>query len=179
MKFLKKVLIVLVVLIAIPLVAALFLKKDYGVEREVVIAKPKAEVFNYVKYLKNQDDFSKWGSMDPDMKKSYTGTDGTVGFIAAWESDNEDVGSGEQEIKKIVEGERIDYELRFKEPFESVSQAFLTTESVETGQTKVKWGFNGHMDYPMNLMLVFMDFETMIGNDFDTGLTTLKGILEK
>lgn len=179
MRILKKVLFVLLVLIAIPLVAALFLKKDYGVEREVTIAKPKGEVFNYVKYLKNQDEFSKWASMDPDMKKTYTGTDGTVGFVSAWESENEDVGVGEQEIKKIVEGERIDYELRFKEPFESTSQAYLSTEAVGPNQTLVKWGFTGKMNYPMNLMLLFMDFEAMIGKDFETGLATLKGILEK
>ena len=96
------------------------------------------------------------------MKKTYSGTDGTVGFVSAWESDNKDVGIGEQEIKKITEGERIDFELRFFEPFESTDPAYMTTESVSENQTKVKWGFNGHMDYPMNIMMLFIDFEKMI-----------------
>ena len=175
---LKKILIIVLVIIAIPLVVALFLPKDYSVEREIIINKPKQEVFEYVKYLKNQDNYSKWATMDPNMKKTYNGTDGTVGFVSAWESENDDVGSGEQEIIKIEEGERIDFELRFKEPFESTSPAFMTTESVAENQTKVTWGFSGHMDYPMNIMMLFMDFEKMIGDDLESGLSNLKSEME-
>lgn len=178
MKILKKILIVLVILIAIPLVAALFVKKDYTVEREVTIHKPKQEVFDYVKYLKNQDNYSKWAMMDPDMEKTYRGTDGTEGFVSAWNSDKEDVGSGEQEIRKITEGQRIDFELRFFKPFESVSPAYMTTRATSEDQTKVTWGFEGHMNYPMNLMMVFVDFEKVIGDDLQTGLDNLKEILE-
>jgi uncharacterized protein YndB with AHSA1/START domain len=179
MNILKKLLIVLAIIVAIPLIIALFLKKDYAVEREITINKPRHEVFNYIKYLKNQDNFSKWATMDPDMKKTYRGTDGMPGFVSAWESDNPDVGIGEQEIVKIVEGERIDYELRFIKPFEAKEPAFMTTESLAENQTRVLWGFNGHMDYPMNLMFLFMDMEKMIGDDLETGLTNLKTILEK
>lgn len=179
MKIFKKILIALAIIIAIPLLVALFVKKDYAVEREISINKPKEAVFDYVKYLKNQDNFSKWATMDPDMKKTYRGTDGTVGFVSAWESRNDDVGAGEQEITKITEGERIDYELRFIKPFESTEKAYMITEALGDNQTNVKWGFSGRMDYPMNLMLLFMDFEEMIGNDFETGLNRLKGELEK
>lgn len=179
MSLLKKILLAVVIIIAIPLIVALFTKKDYEVERQIVIEQPKEEVFDYVKYLKNQDDYSKWANMDPNMKKSYRGTDGEVGFVSAWESDNPDVGKGEQEIVGINEGERIDYELRFFEPFESKEPAYMTTESLGPDQTRVTWGFNGHMDYPMNLMLLFMDFEEMIGNDLETGLKNLKMELEK
>ena len=178
MKILKTILITVGILIAIPLIVSLFVKKDYEVEREITINKPKEEVFDYVKLLKNQNNYSKWATMDPDMKKTYRGTDGSVGFVSAWESDNKDVGKGEQEIKKITEGERIDFELRFFEPFESTEPAYMTTESVSENQTKVRWGFNGHMDYPMNIMMLFMDFEKIIGDDLDTGLKNLKSVLE-
>lgn len=176
---LKKILIIIGILIAIPLVVALFVKKEYSIEEQITINKPKEQVFDYIKHLKNQNDYSKWATMDPEMEKSFRGTDGTVGFVSAWKSDNEDVGSGEQEILKIDEGKRIDFQLRFFEPFESSDQAYMTTESVSANQTKVKWGFDGKMDYPMNLMLLFMDFEGMIGDDLATGLKNLKDKLEK
>lgn len=180
MKTLKKILIVVAILIAIPLIAAIFMKKDYTVEREIVINKPKTEVFEYIKYLKNQDNFSKWAKMDKNMKKSYEGTDGQIGFVSAWDSKNENVGKGEQEILKITEGERIDFELRFIKPFEATESAYMTTESENNGaSTEVTWGFSGHMAYPMNFMLLFMDFEKMIGGDLDTGLKNLKKELEK
>ena len=55
----------------------------------------------------------------------------------------------------------------------------MTTESVDSTHTKVKWGFVGRMNYPTNLMLVVMDMNEAIGKDFSTGLSNLKGILEK
>ncbi|HLW15721.1 MAG TPA: SRPBCC family protein [Flavobacteriaceae bacterium] len=178
MKIFRKIVIIIGVIIAIPLIMALFVNKSYAVKESIVINKPKAEVFEYVKLLKNQNNFSKWATMDPEMKKTYHGTDGTVGFISAWESEEDNVGVGEQEILKIVEGERIDYELRFIKPFESTQETYMSTESVNGNQTEVTWGFNGEMKYPMNLMLVFMDFEEMIGDDFQEGLKNLKTIVE-
>src|SRR5688572_18337268 len=115
MKILKKVLIVIAIIIDIPLIVALFVKGDYAEERHVVINKPKQEVFDYIKHIKNQDNYSVWAQKDPDMKKEYKGTDATVGFVSAWDG-NKEVGRGEQEITNIVEGERIDVKLRFKEP---------------------------------------------------------------
>lgn len=179
MKVLKIIGIVILVVIIIPLIAALFVPKDYGVEKEITIAKPKAEVFDYIKLLKNQDEFSKWASMDTAMKRTYTGTDGTVGFISAWKSEKKDVGSGEQEILAIKEGESIDFEVRFKEPFESKGHTYMKVEPVNDSVTLVKWGFQGHINYPANIALLLINFDKMLGEDFSTGLANLKTILEK
>ncbi len=176
MKIIKRILIVIVAVIALLLVIALFIKKDYTVEKDVIINKSKAEVFDYIKYVKNQDNFSKWNQMDPNMDKTYTGTDGTVGFIYAWDSKKE-AGKGEQEIKKIQDGERIDLELRFKKPFESTAPVYMITESTGDNLTKVKWGLEGHLPYPMNIMNLFTP--AMIGADLQESLDTLKNILEK
>ncbi len=178
MRTLKKIILVLLAIPIILLLIALMVQKDYAVERSIEINRPKQAVFDYVKYLKNQDNFSKWANMDPDMVKTYRGTDGQAGFVSAWKSDNKDVGAGEQEIIRIEPGSRIDYELRFIEPFESTENAYIITTAVDSTKTEVKWGFNGRMDYPMNLMLLFMDFEEMIGGDLQTGLENLKAQLE-
>lgn len=179
MKILKRILFVILAIIGLALITALFVKKDMKAEREVVINKPRSQVYDYVKYLKNQNDYSKWGTMDPAMKKEFKGTDGTVGFVSAWESEKDDVGKGEQEITAIKEGERIDYELRFLEPMESKATAYMITEAVSENQTKVRWGFNGKINYPFNIMYLFMDMEKMVGDDFSEGLNKLKANLEK
>jgi hypothetical protein len=177
MRILKKIIIILLVLVVVLLIVALFVKKDYTIQREVTINKPKTEVFEYIKYLKNQNEYSKWAQMDPAMKKDFRGTDATVGFVSAWEG-NKDVGKGEQEIKAIKEGERVDYEIRFLKPWESVAQANMTTTAVSDNQTRVSWAFSGHMPYPFNLMRLF-GMEKMVGNDLQTGLDNLKVRLEK
>ena len=147
--------------------------------REITINKPKQAVFEYVKLIKNQNDYSVWNKKDPNSKMEYAGTDGTVGFISSWDSQMKEVGKGEQEIKKITEGKRIDMELRFKKPFEATDYAYLTTEMTDSTHTKVTWGFNGKMPYPMNFMCLFMNMDKMLGPDLQTGLDNLKGILEK
>ncbi len=175
---LKKILIAVGVIVALPFIAALFVANEYHVERTVTINKPLPSVFNYIKYLKNQDNFSKWANIDPAMTKSYRGTDAEPGFVSAWQSDHPEVGHGEQEIIKLVENQRIDYELRFLTPFESTSPAFMITE--ENGdKTTVTWGFSGRLNYPMNLLIAVMDFENAIGNDLQVGLDNLKVILEQ
>jgi len=173
-----KILIGIGVVIGLLLIVAAFTKKAYSVEREVVINKPKQAVFDYIKYLKNQDNYSKWATIDPGMKKEYRGTDGTAGFMYAWDSENQDAGKGEQEIKNVAEGERVDYNLHFIKPFEGRALASMTTEALSQDQTKVKWRFDGKMPYPMNVMLLFMNMDKTIGDDLTTGLANLKGLLE-
>jgi hypothetical protein len=56
--------------------------------REIIINKPINILFNYLKFIKNQDNFSKWNTIDKDMVKKFTGIDGIVGFIYKWESNN-------------------------------------------------------------------------------------------
>ena len=55
----------------------------------------------------------------------------------------------------------------------------MITEAVSETQTRVKWGFEGSMAYPMNVMRLFMDMEKMIGDDFSAGLHNLKAKMEK
>lgn len=179
MNILITLVIIVAVLIALVLIVAFFTKKAYRVEREIVINKPKPSVFNYIKYLKNQDYYSKWILMDPGMKKEYKGTDGTVGFVSSWDSNDKKVGKGEQEIKQIIDNEKFNSEIHFIKPFEGRANASMTTIALSADQTKVSWGFTSKMNYPMNIMLLFMSMDKMIGTDLEIGLANLKGVLEK
>jgi Polyketide cyclase / dehydrase and lipid transport len=179
MKFLKRLVLFIVALVVIALITALFVSKDMKAERDVVINKPKAEVFNYIKYLKNQDNFSKWNMMDPAMKKEYAGTDGTIGFSYAWDSENKNLGKGSQTITAIKEGDRVDCDLNFIKPWKSTAKTSMATTAVNDSTTKVTWSFASKMAYPMNLMRLFMDMDKMIGDDFSTGLGNLKKVMEK
>ncbi|MCB0430463.1 MAG: SRPBCC family protein [Flavobacteriales bacterium] len=178
MKILKTIGIIAAAVIALALIIPAFTAKDFKVEREVTIQKPRSEVFDYVKLLKNQDHFSVWAQKDPNMKKGLTGTDGTVGCVSSWESDNKDVGKGEQEITAIQDGQRIDYELRFMEPYESKGNAYMTFAD-DAGGTRVVWGFTGSMPWPLNGMMLCMDMDGALGKDLSQGLDNLKGILEQ
>ncbi|MBO9153791.1 SRPBCC family protein [Chitinophaga sp. GCM10012297] len=179
MNILITVLLVIAGIIALLLIIGLFSRKDYAISREVLINKPVSVVFDYVKYLRNQEHYFKYVMMDPAMKKEFVGTDATPGFIYHWDSQHKSVGKGSQEIKRIVDNEKIDYEVVFIKPFEGVLQSSLYTAPVGESGTKVTWTSASRMKYPMNLMLLFMNMENMIGKDFDESLQNLKKVLEK
>lgn len=84
MNILITFLLLLLGIIALILIIALFSKKNYKINREIIINAPLEKVFTYLKQLKNQDNFNKWVMVEPDMKREFKGIDGTVGFIYAW-----------------------------------------------------------------------------------------------
>lgn len=165
---------ILIILILLSLLAP----RTYRVERSVIINRPLPEVFAYIKQVKNQDYWSPWKKRDPEMKQTFTGTDGTVGFISKWESDHKQVGHGEQEIINIEENKVMESELRFLKPFKSQSTGFLQTD-VEGDKTKVTWGFHGKHKVPFNVLMMFFNMDKAVGKDFEEGLADLKTVLEK
>ncbi|HYK47474.1 MAG TPA: SRPBCC family protein [Parafilimonas sp.] len=177
------VLVIIIVVIAVivvgVLVAAASTSTEYKIERQVIINRPKLDVFNYVKLLKNQDHYSKWVMTDPNMRKEFRGTDGTVGFIYAWESDNKQVGKGEQEIISIAEGERIDCEVRFMKPFEGKSIISFLVELLEANETQVTWIFNGRRNFMAKIVHMLFNLKERLGRDMEISLERLKNNLEK
>ncbi|MDJ0644943.1 MAG: SRPBCC family protein [Flavobacteriaceae bacterium] len=168
---------ILVGLVLLIVVLALIAPKSYAVSRSITVNKPIGEVYNYLKLMKNQDHWSPWQERDPDMKKTFTGNDGEVGFISAWESEHKQVGSGEQEIVGLKENEEITTHLRFLKPFKSESDAYLRVNEADGG-TKVTWGFSGHNKFPMSIFMLFMNMDKAVGADFEQGLAKLKSVLE-
>ena len=152
--------------------------KNYDVSRSISISKPIAEVFDYVRSLKKQDEWGPWAKRDPNMTKEFTGTDGEVGAISSWKG-NKEVGEGEQEITGIKENEVVETQLRFFKPWKSQSDAYIKVKDEGNGSTEVTWGFSGHNKFPVSIMMLFMNMDKSVGKDFEQGLSDLKSILEK
>lgn len=176
MTILMTILYVFVALLALVLLIALLKKKTYDVHCEVLINASRQNVFEYLKKLKNQDNFNIWVMADPTAKKEFKGEDGTNGFIYAWNG-NKKAGEGEQEITKLIENELIATEIRFERPFKAIAYADYKLESVSENQTKVIWNNKSTMKYPMNIMISMV--EKMLPKDMNKSLANLKNILEK
>jgi hypothetical protein len=179
MKILKYLGLGLGAVVALILITGFFLPKEYALSRTVTIQRSNADVYNYVKYLKNQANYNVWAQMDPNQIATYTGEDGQVGFTSAWKSEIDSVGAGSQTIVAMNEGTSIDYEIIFTEPFESTMQTAMLFEPLDSNSTKLTWNFRGDMNYPFNIMLLVYDMEKTLGKDLQQGLNTLKEILEK
>jgi len=163
-------------IIVLLLIIALFMKRDHYVKRDIIINAPLQKVFDFLKLLKNQDKFNKWAMADPDRNREFKGTDGTVGFIISWNGDK-NAGEGEKEITKIIEGKRVETQIRFVRPMATIANVIMETESLSDNQTKVYMSNAGTLKYPINIMIPIA--EKKFQKDMDISLSTLKTILEK
>jgi hypothetical protein len=155
MKFLKQLGIGLLALIALFLVAAIFTPKSYTVSSEQSISKDQQSIFEYIRYFQNQNEFNIWLLEDPNAKIELKGTDGEVGAIQVWDSSNDNVGAGEQEIIAL-RPDRIDLEIRFKRPFEGISTSSYLLNSISAGETRVISEFSTSDSYPLNFVSYFI-----------------------
>lgn len=151
--------------------------KELIVEKSVTVRKPKQEVYDYLKFSKNQDQFSVWNMADPDKKTSYAGTDGTEGFTYSWDSKNKNVGAGSQRISKLNESDSIEFELLFERPMKNTGVSKFLLQKVDEQSTQVTWDFRGPTKFPMSLFKGM--FQKMLGKDIQKSLENLKEILEK
>lgn len=164
---------ILIGILALFLIAALFVSRHFEYIEEIEIQKPANEIFEFIRFLKNQDTFSKWAQLDPAMHKSFQGTDGMVGAISSWESKHKNVGKGAQEIISI-ETNKINYELRFEKPFKATNYAYMEVKPLSGDHAKVYWGFKGSYAYPFQLIMKLMNLEKVLRHDLQTGLQNLK-----
>ena len=175
MNILLSILLFLIILIGFLLFLAIVVRKQYSIQRDITINKPVNEVFEYIKDVRNQENYNVWVRKDPNVKIEYRGIDGEQGFVSSWEG-NKKAGKGEQEIKKIVANTNINVELRFEEPFKNVGQTYISTTFIANDCTKVTWKMEGINSYPMNLINLFID--NLLGKDLNQSLINLKNILE-
>jgi hypothetical protein len=170
---------IVVIIVAIFLIWALFAKKDFTVTRQIVINKPRPEVFNYLRLLRNHKHFSKWATKDPAKKTKFHGTDGTVGFIAGWNNYAEKAGEGELEILEIVEGDEITLEHRYFKPVKGKANTSVSTKTLGDGATQVQWVYMGISSYPLNGLTAMMNMDQIVGKDLENCLINLRSALEK
>jgi hypothetical protein len=176
MNLLITILLAVGAIIALLFIIAFFMKKEHYVRCEVIINAPRQKVFDYLKLLKNQDEFNKNAMAGSDRKKEFKGTDGTVGYIYSWSGDK-NAGVGEKEIISLIEGKRIETEIRFIKPMAVTARMIMEMESLSDAQTKVYWSNAGKLNYPLNILIPMM--ERSVAKDMDISLGTLKSILEK
>jgi hypothetical protein len=151
--------------------------KEMIIEKSVSINKSTNEVFAFLKETKNQDKFSVWNMKDPNMKKNYSGIDGTKGFVYSWDSTDKNVGAGSQEITSINEGSRIDYTMNFIRPMKNIATARFVVNKIDENTTSVSWIFQSLTKLPMSLFSPI--FKKILGKQLDQSLQNLKALLDK
>ena len=177
MKLWKKILIVIACIIVLPFIIALFVPRSYTVSVSETINQPRDTVYDYIRILNNQQNYSVWVMEDPNLNPEIVGTDGTVGATQKWDSKNENVGAGEQEITALTP-DRMDVDLRFKRPFEGNAKAAYLFKPLSENQTEITAEFYSNSPWPFNLPS-YLFGKKMIAEAQTTNLQNVKRILEQ
>ena len=75
MKILKKIAVILLVILAIPLIMALFVSNEANYEKSIIINAPIETVWKHIATFDAQSKWSPWNKYDTMMKQSVVGVD--------------------------------------------------------------------------------------------------------
>jgi uncharacterized protein YndB with AHSA1/START domain len=170
---------VLAIAIVIVLILASTKPATFSVRRSAVVQAPADAVFPLVDNFHQWAKWSPWENKDPAMKRSYSGAESGKGAVYGWDG-NKNVGSGRMEILDASSPSKIAIKLDFFKPFEGHNTAeFTFVPERDASATSVIWVMQGPSSFMSKVMQVFMDFDKMIGTDFEAGLANLKTLSEK
>jgi hypothetical protein len=168
--------VVLAVAIAVVLVLAAMKPDTFRVERAATLNAPADKIFPLIVNFHEWKKWSPWENRDPEMKRSYAGPESGKGAVYGWESGK--VGSGRMEILNAAAPSKIAIKLDFLKPFEAHNTAEFTL-TPQGGATNVTWAMYGPASFVSRLMQVFMNMDSLIGKDFETGLANLQKAAEQ
>jgi hypothetical protein len=173
---LTPLLIGLAVIVVLLLIIVATRPSDFRVTRSNAIAAPAEIIFAQVNDLHKWEAWSPWEKIDPALKKTFAGPPAGTGASYSWVGNNK-VGSGRMTIMESHPGERIRIKLEFLKPFKATNTAEFVFQP-DGNQTAVTWSMSGKNNFMSKAMGLIMNFDKMIGSQFEKGLAQMKLLAE-
>ena len=170
------VLLAIVIAVVALLAVANSRPDKFRLERSIRIAAPILQVAEQIDDFRQWSQWSPWEHIDPTLQRTFSGADAGVGAVYEWTGTGK-AGAGRMEITEMrtgSEGGVITIKLDFFKPWKASNTAeFLMKPTTDAG-TELTWAMFGPSPFMSKLMGVFMDFDKMVGKDFEAGLVALK-----
>lgn len=169
----KRLLFGIGVVLLVILILGFIAPKEFSVQRDIDINAPKGLV--YESYLNSLEHLYSWATFIEEFDSvRFDGKPGTVGSLSIWEGGRY---SGSEEIASVLPVHRVEAELRFIEPWESVNKRnFLINGAGERSRVTIR--YDGHHPFPFNIRLLFTDMNKVMGPDLEVDLMKLKHMVE-
>ena len=118
--------------------------------------------------------WDKWTAFPEGTKVTYSGPEKGKGSITVWSG--KATGEGSREITEVMPNELV----RMKLEFPAMKAHFMVdfTLKREGEGTKVTWANYGNSTYMSKVFGLFMNMDTMMGNDMQGRLASLKKTVE-
>ena len=149
---------------------------DFRVTRTDTISAPAEAVFAQVNDFHKWAAWSPWEKLDPELKRIFEGPSAGPGAIYRWAGNNK-VGEGRMTILESHPRDVIRIKLEFLRPFKATNTAEFTFKP-QGNQTAVTWSMHGKLNFMSKAFHMFVDFDKIVGGDFEKGLASLKSMAE-
>ncbi|MEM8983874.1 MAG: SRPBCC family protein [Pseudomonadota bacterium] len=177
MKWVRRLVVTLAVLLGVILVYAYTLPAESRVERTIVIDRPAATVFAQLNDFHQFNRWSPWYDLAPDATTyEFTGPRRGVGAVMRWESTDPSVGSGMQRITVSESPRHLETALEFDGFGENTAGFDLKT--VADG-TEVTWYLTQDNGYDPASRIIGSLLDRFVGPDYERGLSKLKTVTEQ
>lgn len=174
---LKKIVLLLVALVAAFAIYVALQPSDYRVERTVTIDAPASAVFANVNDFHKWEAWSPWAKLDPNAKIAFEGPEAGEGTVMTWDG-NDQVGAGKMTLLESKPDEAVKIKVEFTRPFEGGTNSDFSFAPIGE-QTDVTWALSGTHNFVEKAFCVVMNGLGMMGNDLEKGLTQLKSVTEQ
>ncbi len=172
MPWLRRILMVLIIAVALVTLVGLFLPKTFHVERTVVIDAPPADIHAFTGDLRMWEEWTPWIENDPTIEITYGSTTTGEGASQSWVGDS---GDGELTFTRCDEASGVAYDMAFDQGRYPSTGALVYAP--DGGSTRVTWTMDGaNVGITGRWMGLLMD--SFIGPMFEQGLDKLKMVVE-
>jgi hypothetical protein len=175
MRFLGRLILVLLAVVAVLIGASYLLPRHVTVARTITVEAPPEEIFPYVNSLQRFSEWSPWNDYDPEMEQRFSGPREGVGNRMEWASEDERVGIGSQVITLSEPNSKVETAVDFGGV--GPARAAVSLQPVQAG-TRVTWGLVADMGgSPVGRYMGLM-MDRWVGADYERGLARLKATVE-
>lgn len=170
------VLYIIIGIVALLMLLALLLPGKYTVSKSIIVNTDISRCYDMVADLNNYSEWNPWSKMEPDAKKTTSGTPKTIGHQYAWEGKK--IGVGGLTILATEPNKSVSLELMFIKPFNSKASDDWIFEQLPNNQVKITWSNKG--DLPVGMARLMGPMITKnLNHQFVQGLNNIKALCEK
>ncbi len=176
MKAMRIFALIVLVLVVITTVYGLSLSRTVHVEQRIIVRAPVEAIYPQIANLDNWTHWSPWLGNSQAVSPQTSGPEGRVGYQISWTTENEPDISNRLVISEIQTNRLVRTRLEMGNA--DTAHTCLTLSESNGERTEITWTFD--TDLGMNPMGRFFGpmFSKMIANDFESGLSALKSIVE-
>ncbi len=176
MKFLKVLLLIVVIAAGVWVVMCLMGPKSFETSRSVEIDAPAEIIFPIVSDFSAWNEWSPWAKRDSTMKNTISSPSQGVGATMAWVSDNS--GNGSMRIVDVQHNKRLSTALLFEGYDNESTSDFILEGNGE--KTKLSWTMDSdEIPFLFRGFMLLAGGVDSINQDYDDGLASIKEIAEE